>query len=175
MMAPKGAEFLFARREIQPMIVPLAISWGWGSDNPFESGSRFLDSLQWMGTRDPSGFLSVPAAIAFLEEHAWGSAADRCQVLLHQALERLHVEMELPALAPPGICSAPQMAAVQLPPLTDPAGLQAKLYQAHGVEIPVMVWQRRPLLRLSVQGYNSASDIKALIAALQAELPAFTA
>jgi isopenicillin-N epimerase len=172
MMAPKGAGFLYARREVQPLIVPLTISWGWGSNNPFDSGSRFLDGLQWTGTRDPSAFLSVPAAMAFLDEHAWETVVDRCQVLLHQALERLQEELGLPALAPPGVCSAPQMAALELPPLADPQELQARLFQSHRVEVPVVVWRGRPKLRLSIQGYNRDSDIHALIAALRTELPA---
>ena len=56
--APKGSGFLWARPEHQGWIEPLVISWGYYDDAGF--GERH----GWQGTRDPSAYLSVPAAIA---------------------------------------------------------------------------------------------------------------
>jgi len=53
MLAPKGSAFLFVRREIQPLVEPLIVSWGFNPTPDFTTGSRFVDFLQWTGTRDP--------------------------------------------------------------------------------------------------------------------------
>ncbi len=67
--APKGAGFLYARPEVQHLLEPLVVSWGYESDTP--SGSTFIDHHEWWGTRDIAAFLAVPAAIKFQQEHDW--------------------------------------------------------------------------------------------------------
>src|SRR5919198_3391783 len=52
--APKGAGFLYVRRELQETIAPLVVGWGYGDD------STFLARHEKQGTRDPSAFLTVP-------------------------------------------------------------------------------------------------------------------
>jgi isopenicillin-N epimerase len=59
LLAPKGAAFLYARREIQHWMDPLVISWGYESEHP--SSSQFIDYHEWQGTRDLAAFLSVPS------------------------------------------------------------------------------------------------------------------
>ena len=73
MLSPKGAGFLYTRRGLQDMIEPLVVSWGWGKNSPYTTGSRYIDTLEWWGTNDPSAYLAVPAAIKFMEEHDWTS------------------------------------------------------------------------------------------------------
>lgn len=41
MMTPKGSSFLFAKKEMQSLLEPLVVSWGYNSDHP--SHSLFLD------------------------------------------------------------------------------------------------------------------------------------
>ena len=53
--APKGAGFLYVRRELQPDVHPLVISWGYEGDDP-----SFLSRHEKQGTRDPSAYLTVP-------------------------------------------------------------------------------------------------------------------
>src|SRR5207253_5509607 len=55
--APKGAGFLYVRRELQATIAPLVIGWG------FKDEATFLARHEKQGTRDPAAFLTVPAAI----------------------------------------------------------------------------------------------------------------
>ena len=69
LLSPKGAAFLWARREMQPLLAPLIVSWGWHSDRP--GPSRFVDEHEWTGTRDPAAYLAVPAAIQFRDDHDW--------------------------------------------------------------------------------------------------------
>ncbi|MFM2077332.1 MAG: hypothetical protein RJA49_1222, partial [Actinomycetota bacterium] len=71
MCAPKGCSFLWAHPDVQPMLQPLVVSWGWESDHP--SGSPFVDHHEWQGTRDLSPFLAVGAAIDFVEAHDWAA------------------------------------------------------------------------------------------------------
>ena len=60
MCAPKGAAFLYARREAQPLLSPLVVSWGWRQGVP--GPSPFIDEQQRQGTRDIAAWLAVPAA-----------------------------------------------------------------------------------------------------------------
>ena len=74
--APKGSAFLYARPEAQPLIDPLVVSWDW------VDGAAFHERHRWQGTRDPSAYLAVPAAIDFQAEHDWPAVRERCHELL---------------------------------------------------------------------------------------------
>jgi isopenicillin-N epimerase len=149
--APKGAGFLWVRPELQPRIDPLVVSWGW----PEQS---FAKRHGWQGTRDPAAWLTVPAAIEFQREWGW----DEVRVGCHALAERF---VELSGLKPAGRPFA-QMAAVELPPC-DPAEVQRRLREEHGIEVPCFERNGRPLLRLSVQGYNTEEDLDRLATALR--------
>jgi isopenicillin-N epimerase len=166
LLAPKGAAFLYARRERQDLLEPLVVSWGWESDEP--GPSRFVDEHEWTGTRDPSAALAVPAALDFLRAHDWPRVRAACRELLLEARRTLGDLTGLAPPAPPDPWLA-QMATLPLPPC-DPAALGRALRGRHRVEIPVFAFAGRPCLRLSIQAYNTPDDVAALAAALQAEL-----
>ncbi len=189
--APKGAGFLYARREMQGLLEPLIVSWGWNRDTCFapagsrgpaeerrvppgsaEQGgpSRFIKEQQWQGTHDPAAYLSVPAAIQFQAEHDWPWVRAECHELLREARRRIEELTGLPAICPDSPEWYTQMAAFPLPPCDGPA-FQRRLYEEYHVEVPVMDWNGRHYLRVSVQGYNTPEDVEALIAALRALLP----
>lgn len=165
--APKGSAFLYARPEKQHLIEPLVVGWGWGEDRTFSFGSDFLDYLQWLGTHDPSAYLTVPAAIAFQAEHNWTAVQEQCHVLAVEALLRIGEITGLPPLYPPDSSFFQQMAAIPLPPQPDIAAFQARLYEDYGIEIPGIAWHGRHFIRLSVQGYNTAADVDALVNAVR--------
>jgi isopenicillin-N epimerase len=63
-----------------------------------------------------------------------------------------------------------QLAAFPLP-ACDVEGVKRRLYDELAVEIPVYSWNGQPLIRLSVQGYNTQADVDALLEALKVLLP----
>ena len=147
------------------------VSWGWGEGNPVHDGSRYLDILQWYGTHDPSAYLSVPAAIQFQAEHDWPTVRQRCHALVRRAMGRICDLTGLAPLYPQQGGLYHQMATISLPPMADLPAFQKRLYQEYRIEIPSILWQGRPFLRVSVQGYNTEADIDALLDALRVLLP----
>ncbi len=167
--APKGAAFLYARPEVQSLIEPLVVGWGWGEDRTFTFGSDFLDYLQWLGTTDPAAYLSVPAAIQFQAKHNWTAVRQQCHALLRQALERVTaLTGQEPMYSSDDFYH--QMAIVPLPTV-DVSQLKQRLLDEFNVEIPVIDWHGRHFIRISVQGYNTPADLDALIDGLQTLLP----
>ena len=161
--APKGSAFLHARPAAQPLIRPLVASWG---DAGFATTGRpFLDELQWTGTRDLSAWLAIPAALRFREENGGEQVSARCRDLARESRRELHAITRTDPLCPESAEWFAQMFAVTLPPCDGPR-LQAELLARHGVEVPVTRWRGRPLLRVSVQGYNGAGDLARLATAL---------
>ena len=174
LLAPKGAAFLYVRPELQAMINPLVISHGWTPDagEPGAKGvfgnTPFVDFLEMQGTRDPSAWLTVPAALHFLAQHGWAKVADQCRALAQDTAARVRALTGLPALSTPEFC-APQMVAMPVP-RCDPMTLKLALLDRHGIEMPVFDWQDHTIVRLSVQGYNTLAQMDHLLSALEAEL-----
>jgi isopenicillin-N epimerase len=163
--APKGAAFLYAHRDIQALIEPLIVSWGWQSDNP--GPSQFVDYLEWTGTRDISAFLSVPAAIQFQQTQDWDRVRSECHDLASQTGRRIQELTGLPALHPDSPEWYAQMDSLPLPPGTDAEALKTRLYNEFHIEVPILRWGSETLLRFSIQGYNTRQDTDALVIALR--------
>ncbi len=169
MCGPKGAGFLYARREVQHQLEPLIIGWGWQPESWRPSVSPFIDQLEHTGTRDLAPFLAVPAAIDFQREHDWPRVRERSARLLREARARLLALPGVEALHPDDPAWTRQMEAVTVA-WDDPFDLAARLYASHRVEVPVYAWNGRTVLRVSMQGYNDHADVDALIAALEQQL-----
>lgn len=170
MMTPKGSAFLHARPEVQGLLDPLVISHGWTkeSKDPDALGafgnSPFIDGIEVQGTRDPSAWLTVPAAIAYRRENDWTSVADHSQQLAQDTARRLGELTGLPPLSSPEFC-APQMVAMPIPEC-DTAEIHKQLFDRYRIEIPVFKWQDHCIARVSVQGYNSQPQMDKLLRAL---------
>lgn len=159
--APKGSGFLYARREHHEILEPLVVSWGWESENP---GSSILaDYHEWQGTRDPAAFLAVPTAIDFQHKHDWGAVRDQCHQLAIDFQQKVNTLTGFEPLSLPSFYE--QMAAARLPDV-DPEAFQKRLYDEFRIEIPIFLWNDLPLIRISVQGYNSSDDVDRVLAAL---------
>jgi isopenicillin-N epimerase len=164
MCAPKGAAFLYARREIQSMLDPLVVSWGYESDKP--GPSQFIDYHEWQGTRDLAAFLSVPAAIRFQYDYDWGSIRKDCHDLASWTRNKINNTFGFEALSPDSPDWFSQMFATYLPRGIDPEELKTRLYQEYHIEVPTHKWDGQPLIRVSFQAYNDQSDAELLIAAM---------
>lgn len=162
--APKGAGFLYARPEVQHLVKPLVVSWGYESETP--SGFPFVDHHEWWGTRDFSAFLSVPAAIEFQAQHDWDKVRSACHQLACETWQRINALTGIAPLHSSADSWFAQMAVSPLPADTDLVNLKRKLYDEYRIEIPLIVWQGNKLIRLSVQGYNTKRDMDALLNAM---------
>lgn len=165
--SPKGAAFLYARPERQALLEPLVVGWGWGEHRTETFGSDFLDYQQWLGTDDVSAYLAVPAALQFQARHAWTAVRAECHALARQAMHRICDLTGLAPIYPDEGGFYHQMATIPLPQLADTAVFKAQLYERFRIEIPVIVWNGRHFIRVSVQGYNTPDDIDALLHALE--------
>jgi isopenicillin-N epimerase len=174
MLSPKGAGFLYARPEVQPLIEPLVVSWGYQSTSSLPRESRFIDLLQWTGTRDPAATLCVAAAIDFMRENHWSEVRNTCHALLNSAIAGICALTGLPSLYPADSGLYFQMGTIPIPQMKDLNELKARLYSDYRIEIPCVEWNGRHFIRVSVQGYNSEEDIEKLLAAMSSLLPAMS-
>lgn len=170
MLSAKGAAFLYVRHQLQDLIEPLIVSWGYQATEDTTTGSRFVDLLQWAGTKDPSAALAVPAAIEFMQEHNWAQVRVDCHALLHETLARLVDLTGLSPLYPLDSSFYGQMGVAPLP-ASDLKELKRRLYDEHRIEVPLIEWNGMHLIRVSIQAYNDRRDADALLDALNSLLP----
>jgi isopenicillin-N epimerase len=174
--APKGAAFLHVREDRRDSVRPLVISHG--ANTTCVNRSRFHLEHDWTGTRDPSAWLAVPAALrhmASMVEGGWAEIRRRNREL---ALESRRVLCKALEIGPP--CPESMIGSLASLPLPDGDSgavnalfpfdrLQERLFQEHRIEVPVITWPEPPrrLLRISAQLYNSAPQYIALSEALR--------
>lgn len=166
----KGSAFLYVRREIQHLVKPLIVSWGYNPTPETTTGSRFIDLLQWTGTKDPSAALTVPTAIQFMKDHDWNRVRSECHDLLRQAIERI---CSLTGMSPLYPLNSDFYSQMGIAPLSSSnlTVLKKRLYDEYKIEVPLTEWRNKQFIRISVQGYNTQEDIDALLIALEVLLP----
>jgi isopenicillin-N epimerase len=156
---------------MQRLVEPLVVSWGYAAEKP--SASRFVDEQEWTGTRDIAAYLATPDAIRFCEEHHWDEVRAQCHALALYARERITALTGLPPLSPDSTDWYMQMVSVSLPPIDtakDAFGrtrLQARLMDEFNIEVPIVVWNGKPYIRVSIQAYNTREDVDRLVEALE--------
>ncbi len=178
--APKGSAFLWVRRDRQADIHPLTISHGATGVRP--GRSRFRLEFDWTGTLDPTAWLTVPKAIAYmgsLVSGGWPALMARNRALALAARELLCAAAGSAPPSPDGMIGS--LASIVLPDsptvetgwrIRDP--IQGRLFDDWGIELPIMRWPAPPkrLLRISVQLYNTPGQYVHLAEALRKELAA---
>jgi isopenicillin-N epimerase len=163
LFAPKGCAFLWARKDVQADLHPTVISHG------FEQG--FANEFDWTGTRDPTAWLAIPAALAFYRSMGDGALRARNHDLAVTAGALLAQRWGTETGAPDDMLGA--MASVRLPgqrPATAEVAqaLNNALWERHRIEVPVMAIGPHLWLRISAQIYNEPTDYEQLAAAVAA-------
>ena len=157
--APKGAGFLYVRRDRQDRVRPLSISHGANSSRA--DRSRFLIEFGWTGTWDPSAWLSVPEALRVMGSLLPGGWPEVMRHNRRLALAGRSVLCGVLGIEPP--CPEDWIGALAAVPLPDAAGgappvsplyvdpLQDRLREAGNIEVPVIPWPEAPkrVLRIS--------------------------
>ena len=156
MCAPKGAGFLHVRRELQDTVDALIVSWG------YEDGGSFVARHEHQGTRDPAAYLTVPAAIEWLEANDLPAMQRRARELTRTGRAHLCEIDGVEPLAHESFLA--QMASVRVP--TDDTDTLYRGLLERGIEVPVVSRKAGPMLRFSVAPYTEESDLDALVAAL---------
>jgi isopenicillin-N epimerase len=72
----------------------------------------------------------------------------------------------LPPLTPDEPSWFAQMSVLPLSPC-ELGALKRRLYDEFKIEIPVISWNGRQFVRISIQGYNTRADVDALITAVR--------
>ena len=163
MMAPKGAGFLYARREMQHLLEPLIVGGAWRNDGV--TGSHYVAEQKGLGTRDAAAFLAVPEAIRFYHTHNWPAVRTECHMLVRHFRNTVTRLTGLEPICPDGAEWFAQMATVPLPEC-DAAELGERAFHEFAIEVPFLTWEDRQYVRLSVHGYNTREDVGMLIGAL---------
>jgi isopenicillin-N epimerase len=153
--APKGAGFLVAREGAQDGIHPTVISNRHGSGFPAE--------FDYVGTRDATAWLSVPAAIAFHERLGGPALRQRNRALAREVAELATREIGGELAASPELFEA--MVALRLPAEAgttreQAARLQARLSREHKIEVAVTVLAGVLHLRLCAFAYNEIGEYR---------------
>jgi len=156
LMAPKGCAFLWARRDRQHDLHPVTISHGYGQG--------FLAEFDWIGTRDPSAWLAITAALAFHRRLGGAALQARNIALAAEAASLLAGRWGTET----GTGNATQgaMGLVRLPVSGVTAPDQALALRerllALGCDAPIHALAAGAWLRISAQAYNDISDFEAV-------------
>lgn len=171
--APKGAGFLVVREDLLKRVRPTVISHG--ANRRVEDRSRFHAEFDWTGTTDPTAYLCVPEAIRFvggLLPGGWAelraSNHEKAVVARRVLLKSLCVDEPCPE------SMLGSMAAIPLPSTGERRlwtgferdDLQAALLERHGIEVPVLWFGGRRILRISAQIYNEPDEYERLAGAV---------
>ncbi len=165
--APKGSAFLYTRADRRSALRPLVISHG--AENPRTDRTRYLMEADWVGTIDPTPYLSAPVALGYIASllpGGWPAWMARNRDLALEARRVLCNALGVPLPAPDAMIGS--IAAVPIPD-GSALPLQERLLASHGIEVPIMPWPRAPsrLVRISAQGYNHRGQYVRLADALQ--------
>jgi len=164
MMTPKGSSFLYVKKELQHMIDPLVVSWGYKA--LFPSHSTFLDYHQMNGTRDYSAFLTIPAAIQFMEAHNWQQVAADCRKLVQENAAAFCELLGSEPLAPVHDDFILQLFSAEIK-APEPEKLYRHFFDNYKIEIPVMRHGDKVYLRYSINAFNSQQDLDNLFEAIK--------
>lgn len=190
--SPKGSAFLYVdpNRRARSPFRPIILSNN--AEKPIPGREQFLTEFDFVGTGDPTAFLSIPSAIrtiGSLLPGGWDAVRQHNHDLVSRGRDLLCRSLGVDPPAPDSMIGS--IATVVLPPApaprpapaTPPQGraayyepLQASLIERHSIQVPV--WTLSPpivpsptrVLRISAQLHNSMEQYEYLADALKVEL-----
>ena len=168
--APKSAAFLVSAPPRQAALRPLVVSHGASANRP-ERPRAWLE-FDWVGTEDPTAYLSVPHALDFIEHALPGGvgelyAKNRALALAGRAL--LSKALGATPSGPEELVGS--MATLTLPStgLPAPEDLYRRLLEEHRIQLPVFAVRDRTecAFRVSAHLYNTLDDYQELASAFE--------
>ena len=167
--APKGSAFLYARPEVQESIEPLIVGHGWFPDK--QSEKPLIDYVEQFGTRDPSAFLAVPAALDYMQAHDWPQVRARCHQMGLATKRTVEQMFDTEAICPENFEWFSQLIPIRLPDQTDMGKLGQLLRDEYQIEMPMINWNGVKIARLSVQIYTTQEELDTFVGALEKHVP----
>jgi isopenicillin-N epimerase len=163
LFAAKGCAFLWTAPARQASTHPLCIAKGYGSG--------YREEFDWTGTRDPSAWLALDAALEFHRSLGGDALCERNHALAITAAQMLCAAWDVTLPAPPSLFGS--MATVPLPPrwpvsIERAKRLHDQLWDEHRIELPVLAHNERLWVRISCQAYNESADYEHLAQAVRA-------
>jgi isopenicillin-N epimerase len=157
LMAPKGSGFLWAPPARAAELHPLVISHGYGQG--------FAAEFDWIGTRDPTAWLCVPAAIAFHLRLGGAALRERNTRLARAAASLLAARWRTERGTADRLTGA--MATVRLPlageaTIERALALRDGLLDDHRIDAAIIPFAGSLWARVSAQAYNEAADYQRL-------------
>jgi len=177
MCAPRGVGFLHVRKDRIDTIKPLIFARTAYPAN-HSAHSSLEHCFDWLGTGDPSAYLSLPMTIKFIETLIPGghrALFERNHALAIEARNLVCRRLELTPPCPDDMVGS--MVSIPLPDSVQAetdglVPLQTMLWEKHHVEVPIYQWPSYPkrVLRFSVQAHNLLEQYAWLAELLRAAL-----
>ncbi len=155
--------FLYVHPKHHATIEPQVASFG---TLPPTAPTQWNEHFMWQGTRDPSSYLSVPAAIDFMESVGLAAFRARTHYLASYARRRLRESTGLEPVTPDSADWYGSMVLAPLPP-GDNMALQIALWEQFGIEVPVIEFADKRWLRVSCHLYNDTKHLDRLVEAYE--------
>ena len=173
---PKGSAVLWVRADRREGIHPLVVSHG--ANEILADRSRFRAEFDWVGTSDPTAYLTLPSAIDWMAGSApagggWPAIMDANHALALAGRDVVAAALGVESPAPDSMLGS--MATLPIPGLHDDAAaedLSQRLATEDGIQVPIGGWPiraaragddpERILIRISAQLYNEAADYERL-------------
>jgi isopenicillin-N epimerase len=154
---PRSCGILWAAPPHQPVLHPPVVSWG--------LGGGFTHEFDWVGTRDPTPFLTAPRALECLREYGVARVQAYNHSLAWQAGQLLTQRWGTAIATPESLIGT--MITIPLPDRlgstpADAARLRDALLFEDRIEVQLHAWQDQLWMRLSAQVYNDLADVERL-------------
>lgn len=160
LFAPRGTAFLYAAPEAATLTSPPVVS--------HHVGLGFPRSFDWIGTRDYTAWLALPAALRFFQSLDPPAALAYRARLVRQATQAM-LAIGARTVADDSLCAS--MRSFALPQTrpgdqADAEALMSGLWERHRIQSMATTLGGALLVRISAQAYVDEADIDALVAAL---------